>query len=166
MKHIRDNYTRSARSGALRGRGLLLAWLFCLALLVAALPGRAADDVETAGRGIAACQPYPGCCSARTDGADLGSGGTPRGQVLRAAKCEIPDPASSPNGMRASRTRRIKLDTSRYPCADVAVAATSPAVPSFVRDHAFIFPFASPSGYFPSANPGRAPPAAVHQSPP
>jgi hypothetical protein len=164
MKHTRDNCMRSARSGALRGCGPLLAWLFCLALVVAALPVCATTYVETASYGIAACQPYSGCCGARTDGAAMGSGGTQGGPVLRAAQCEIPDPASSANGIRASRARRVKFVTNRFPRAEVVLDAPSPAVLSIIRDHALLSSFSDPSGFFPSANPGRAPPAAAHQS--
>jgi hypothetical protein len=160
MKHFNNNSVRSARSRALRGSGTLLAWLFCLALVVAALPGRAASSGETARRGSGAGQRCTDRFDVRTPDAARGPSGTRGGQILSAAPCATLDPASPDKAVRASRGRGVKFAAKRYPRADAVVDAASPALPSISRNQAVFAFVIDPSGHFPSAHPGRAPPAA------
>jgi hypothetical protein len=162
MSFIRDNCIRAVGQAARRRRRPLLAWLFCLAMTIAALPALPAPCAVPASCAAAGDPPCCGCCAAPAAGAAMACAPAWQGPSLRGVTCEAAPPAATAASVSAPAPRGGSRSLADDDADAVIVAvAPAPAAPSIVARRAHTDPSNAPPDPCLSLHPGRAPPAST-----
>jgi hypothetical protein len=139
-------------------RRSLLAWLFCLTLVFAALPVLPATCAKPANCGIAAHRPCCGCCAPRSGGG-MHCALTARGSSLHGAACEAAAPVTPVASASALQGRGLQLSPDADDACAVIGGSALAATPPDLLSSSSRAVSNGPPGHAPLLHPGRAPPA-------